>query len=357
MRLLHLTLFCFALSSFYVESAWELPTSTSTDNSKYKAGNPIKSNKTETAAVNIIYQSRDGGQTWEDISHSLPVNQQPENFFAGESELYARLNNAMYRSKSNLNTPTWEKVPGLDPHSNTIAFNRSGVMAYNYEGNVYQQKYSTDTWVPAFTNFKKPLMRTIFETPNGTLFLGTDNGLYKSADKGLNWKRVLDQGWVINMVEGDGVIIGTGTKGIMRSADNGEHWEWVISEGGVGIAVERIQGGFAAITFNTTTQSRRIRTSMDGGKTWQAIDTGLQPSMTISSIKQAGNYLLVAHPDGIFRSADRGKTWQIVHDGVERGKIKINTVWNAKPEPDNRKVFSLFVSGNVVYAVAHDGGC
>jgi hypothetical protein len=46
-----------------------------------------------------------------------------------------------------------------------------------------------------------------------------------------------------------------------------------------------------------------------------------------------------------------------VHDGVEPGKIKIKTVWNAKPEPDNRKVFNLFVSGNVVYAVAQEGGC
>jgi len=71
----------------------------------------------------------------------------------------------------------------------------------------------------------------------------------------------------------------------MRSTDNGERWEWVINEGGVGIAVERIDGGFAAISCNTSTQSRRMRISLDSGKTWKAIDEGLQ-SLSISSINK-----------------------------------------------------------------------
>lgn len=321
------------------------------------AFNSTTTHEAEPAAINIIYQSKDGGQTWEDVSHSLPDSQLPESFFAGESDLYLRVMDVLYRSKSNLNTPIWEKVQGLDPQTNSIAFNRSGVMAYNYEGNVYQKKSSADSWVPVFTNFKKSSMRTIFEAADGTLFLGRDNGLYKSADKGRSWKQVQNEGWVMEIVEEDGVLIGTGQKGIMRSTDKGEHWEWVISEGGVGIDVESIEGGFAAITFNTTTQSRRIRISIDGGKTWQAIDAGLQPSMNISSIKQIGNYLICSHPDGIFRSSDNGKTWKMVHAGVEKGKIKISTVWNANPGPDDRKVFTLFVSGNVVYAVAREGGC
>lgn len=95
----------------------------------------------------------------------------------------------------------------------------------------------------------------------------------------------------------------------MRSTDNGEHWQWVISEGGVGIAIERIEGGFAAISFNTESQPRRIRISLDRGKTWQAIDAGLRPSLFISSIKQVGKYLILGHPDGIFRKSDIGFQW------------------------------------------------
>ncbi len=349
MHFLPLTLLFCLLSVFSSEQALEYPTST-----QVKMLNATTANEVEPAATNIIYQSKDGGQTWEDISYSLPAHERPEGFFAGGSDLYLRANNVMYRSKTNLNTPVWEKENELDPKSNTISFNRSGVMAYNYEGQVYQKVTSTGKWLPVYTNFNKRLVRSIFESADGSVFLGSDNGLYKSADKGRSWKQVQNEGWVMDIVESEGVLIGTGQRGIMRSTDHGEHWEWVISEGGVGIAVERIDGGFAAISFNTTTQSRRIRISMDSGKTWQAIDTGLQPSLTISSIKQVGNYLICGHPDGIFRSSDKGKTWQMVHTGVEH-KIQIPNMLN--PNTDNRKVFNLFVSGNVVYAVAREGGC
>jgi photosystem II stability/assembly factor-like uncharacterized protein len=303
-------------------------------------------------ATNILFQSKDGGQTWEDISYGLPENEQPEGFFAGESALYLRVNNVMYRSKSNLKTPVWEKENIPDP-SSSIAFNRSGVMAYSEEGQVYKRIPAAGTWLPIYTNLKKHFMRTVFETSDGTVFLGCDNGLYKSVDKGESCKQVFNEGWGMDMVESDGVLIATGQKGIMRSTDHGEHWQWVISEGGVGIVVERIEGGVATISYNTTTKSRRIRISLDNGKTWNAIDEGLRPSLSISSIKQIGSYLLVGHPDGIFRSSDMGKTWNSVHPGVE----EFPKIWKTDPTNDNRKVFKIYVSGNVVYAVVRPSGC
>lgn len=309
----------------------------------------------EPRATNVIFQSNDGGQTWQDISNGLPENQQPEDFFAGETDLYLRANQEMYRSKSNLKTPMWEKENALDPRCNSIAFNRSGVIAFNYEGQVYQ-KISTGAWVPAYANVKKQLMRTVFETGDGTIFLGSDRGLFKSADQGQSWKQVQNGGWVMDMVEAEGILVATGQKGILRSTDKGEHWEWVISEGGVGIAVERIKGGFAAISYNTTLKARRIHISMDSGKTWQAVDGGLQPSASISSIKQIGKYLVCGHPDGIFRSADMGKTWTMVHPGVATNKFMPIKILNANSS-DPGKVFKLYVSGYVVYAVARDSGC
>lgn len=186
MHFLHLTLLYCMLSAFSSDPAY--PTS-SFAKSPTSIVIPTVADEVEPAATNILYQSKDGGLTWEDVSYCLPVSQQPESFFAGGYDLYLRVSDVMYRSKSNLNVPIWEKVQGLDPQSNSIAFNRSGVIAYNFDGIVYQRQSSTDTWVPAYTNFKKPTMRTIFEAADGTLFLGRDNGLYKSADKGRTWKR------------------------------------------------------------------------------------------------------------------------------------------------------------------------
>lgn len=320
----------------------------------------FRPNGNKTALANSVLKSNDGGLTWEDISEGLPEAEQPVNFFAGESELYLNVKNEMYRSKSNLMTPVWEKVNVPDPQSASIAFNRSGIMAFNYKGQIYQKTSSEETWVPIHTNFNKHSMRTVFETANGTIFLGYDHGLYKSTDKGKNWKQVQNEGWVMNIVESEGVLVATGQKGIMRSTDNGEHWQWVISEGGVGIAIERIEGGFAAISCNTKTQSRRIHISMDSGKTWQAIDEGLRPTLFLSSIKQVGKYLVLGHPDGIFRTSDKGKTWKSVHSGVDepadKNVFKFVPSWNREvDEPGN--VFKIFVSGNAMYAVVVSAGC
>jgi len=308
-------------------------------------------------ATDIIFQSIDGGQTWQDISHTLPESVQPQDFFAGESDIYARIENVLYRSKSNLKTPVWEKENLPDLQDASIAFNRYGVVAYNYDAKMYQKNNASETWMPVYASFKKQTMRTIFESADGTVFIGSDNGLFKSTDKGKTWKQVQNEGWTMDIVESEGVLLATGQKGIMRSTDKGEHWEWVISEGGVGIAVERIQGGFAAISYNSSAQSRKIRLSSDGGKTWKTIGEGLRPSLSISSIKQVGYNLLCAHPDGVFLSSDSGRTWKRVLSGVSKNMFASGQLFSINPPNEDSKVFKLYTSGNVVYAVIRNYGC
>jgi len=217
-------------------------------------------------ANNIIFQSIDGGLTWNNISKGLPQNEQSDAFFVDESTLYLRIKNEIY--KSTVNSSIWEKVVGL-----------------NAEG------------------------------------------------------PILKNGWVKDMVEFEGVLIGKSQQGIIRSTDNGESWESVISEGGVGIAVENIDGGVAAISYNTESKTRRVRISLDKGKTWKAIDEGLPPSLSISSIIQMGEYFICGHPDGIFRTSNMGKTWEKILPSVDE------------------KVFNVYKSGKVLYALPRDGGC
>jgi photosystem II stability/assembly factor-like uncharacterized protein len=318
----------------------------------------------ETEA-NIVLQSIDGGKTWQDISRSLPEIEERMGFYAGASELYLSTKGVMYRSKSNLNTPVWEKENVIDPQS-TIAFNQSGVLAYSYDGNIYKKKSSSDPdskqeWLPVYTRLKSTKLErhevaTIFEASDGTIFKSTGKSFARSTDNAQTWT-LIQKVWVGDIVEADGVLVAAGQNGIMRSTDKGETWEWVINEGGVGIAVERIDGGFAAIAYNTQTKSRRIHISMDGGVNWKAIDGGLPPSANISSIKQLGRDLFVGHPDGILRSSDMGKSWQRVRAGFGNMVEVIKLVsWNSIPAPVE-KVYKIYVSGQVLYAVAVAPGC
>ena len=191
------------------------------------------------------------------------------------------------------------------------------------------------------------IQRDGFIEKDSELYIRTGNGIYRSKPNStaLYWRKEIfpDVPGTLaprmKLVEADGVLLATNQKGIIRSTDAGENWELVISEGGVGIAVERIKGGFEAITYNTESETRRVRTSYDGGKTWQAIDAGLPPSLSIASLVQVGEDLFCGHPAGIFRSSDQGKTWELILPSLEE------------------KVFNLSVSGNILYAIPRNGGC
>lgn len=297
------------------------------------------SGRAQLPSAHVIFQSADAGQSWQYISEGLPEGLAPIILFADKNEVFLSAVQGIYRKIQHSNGIHWEKEMFLEAPINAFSTGSAEMIAYDINGRFFKKMNGTDVWMPVFTDFKGQSVRTVLTASDGSIFIGCDNGIFKSADQGETWKHVMQYGWAIKMVEANGVLLCTNMKGILRSTDGGEHWDVVLSEGGVGIAVETIKGGFAAITYNTESKTRRIRTSTDGGKTWQAIDAGLPPSQLISSIKQVGNSFYCGHPKGVYRSDDGGKTWKLILPGM------------------GDKVFNLSVSGGVVYAVLMDGGC
>ncbi len=335
---------------------------------------PIKEGKS-SAIANIIFKSADGGQTWQDISEGLPEKLQREGvwrggLFANDSGLYLRAGNGFYHSEPNSATPFWTKeiFPGTQRN---IAPGNNRILAYDFRGQFLQKINGTNNWSPMYTdfqqqavridrtidwmyqNYKEREVRTVFETAGGTVFIGSNNCLFRSTNSGKTWKQVHVGDGSMKLAESNGVLLTTSKDGVLRSTDDGQTWDSAISEGGAGIAVEHIDGGFAAIVYNTTTQTNSVHISLDSGKTWSAVGEELQPSgisilmkkigllnssPDISSIKQMGKYLICGRADGIFRSPDMGKTWK---------KLLL-------PVVDN-KGFNLSVSGNVMYVMPNKG--
>ena len=329
-----------------------------------------KTIKTKSGVVNIVLRSADGGQTWQDISEGLPEKLQREGvwshgLFANDHGLYLRAGNGFYHSEPNSTTTFWTKeiFPG---EQREIAPGKNGIFAYNFRGQFLQKIDGTSDWSPMYTNFqeqavridktidwmyknyKEREVRTVFETAGGTVFIGSNNMLFRSINSGKTWKQVHVGDGAMKLAESNGVLLTTSKEGILRSTDDGQTWDRVIGEGGAGIAVERIDGGFAAIVYNTITQTNTIHISLDSGKTWNTIGEELQPSwikqtfglqssLNVLSIKQVGKYLICGRSDGIFRSSDMGKTWKLL-----------------LPSTENRG-FNLSVSGNVIYAMPNKG--
>ena len=333
----------------------------------------------KTGAANIVFKSTDGGQTWQDISDGLPVSLKDDHsggrdvFFADDNGLWLTDGNGIYHSKPNFTAPFWNKEIFPNEHT-SIAPGKAGIFAYNYHGGgIFQKTNGTGVWSPVFTNFPAKRVFSVSETAGGTIFIGSDKGLFKSTNSGKSWKQLYAP-TEDKIIESNAVLLASCQRGIVRSTDDGESWALVISEGGVGIDIERIEGGFAAINYSTVAKTRRIRTSYDGGKTWQAIDAGLLahgfidpilppvnanlPAQGFSdstrhandtfvsevpeyktSVIQVGENFFCGHTDGIYRSSDEGKTWKLVHPSVKG------------------KMFILSVSGNVIYALQTESHC
>ena len=291
-----------------------------------------------SVAEKVIFQSVDNGKTWKDISKGLPENKNNYNLFSFEKGLYMHAGNEMFHRESNVSTPNWAKAYSINDLRN-ITVCKTGLYAIKYNGKISKKNTYNNSWATTYPTFHEKNLRTVFETSSGAIVIGSDHGLFKSTNDGKTWKEVLEKGWVIKIVESNGVLIATSQNGIIRSSDDGENWNVVVSEGGVGIDVASIKGGFAAITYNTSSKTRRVRTSYDAGKTWQTIDAGLPPHDLISNILQVDNYLFCGHPKGIFRSSDKGKNWELMKPAI------------------GDKVFNLNALGNVIYAIPKAGGC
>jgi len=317
-----------------------------------------KKEKAETGKV--VFKSTDGGQTWQDISKGLPENLleggiQRNGFFANDKGLYLKVGNGFYHNAPNATAPFWAKE--IFPYEySSIAAGKSGRVVGKYWGINLKKADGTSIWSPVFELFAEPRIRSTFETAGGAIFIGTDKGFFKTANNGKTWKHVHTGSLVGHLAEANGVLLAISTGGIIRSTDNGENWAVVSTEGDVAWDVKQIKGGFAAITSDPASNTRRLRTSHDGGKTWQLISADLRDNVVDDSIWRTwndrpnvkasavsiipvGENFICVHRDGIFRSSDKGKTWELLLPAV------------------GDKVFNLLFSGNVIYAIPGKGGC
>lgn len=315
----------------------------------------VQTQKDNVVDANIVFRSADGGQTWQDIREGLPENlridsMRGNSFVVNEKGLFLRVGNGFYHSTPNAKAPFWTKEIFPDQDS-SITPGKSGIF---YWGANLKKANGTSVWSPIFEIIDRPGIRTAFETAGGAIFIGTDKGFFKTVNSGETWKQVYAGNLVGHLAELDGVLLATDKRRIIRSTDNGENWTVVTSDSSVALDVKPIEGGFAAMTSTTEKNPRGIRTSYDGGKTWQPNNAGNKvlidsiartwndrPRVKAfwNSIIQVGENFYFPHRDGIYRSSDNGKTWKFLLPSIKE------------------KVFNLLVSGNMMYAIPSKGGC
>ncbi|MEN8165564.1 MAG: hypothetical protein ABFS37_15655, partial [Acidobacteriota bacterium] len=193
--------------------------------------------------------------------------------------------------------------------------------------------------------------------PDGTVFIGTDSGVWMSGDDGLNWTQ-LDIGLTVNMATLDVFIdpnnsatiwAGISDHGgfqdqvLHKSVDGGVTWGNVtpplaVSMACRGIAVNPADSNSVFAVFAGAFGGGEVWFSENGGSSWLNRSSGL-PGNPLNAVVHDGTRILVGggllfggQEVGIYASADNGLNWSPLHEPEWPIKI-VNDIELAPGDP------------------------
>jgi len=172
---------------------------------------------------------------------------------------------------------------------------------------------------------------TVDPSRPGTVFAGTDQGLYRTDDSGASWRRLETPMsgrtvWTLTISPADPktVLAGTGTPtrpGLFRSADGGETWEEAKAEiadecPAVGVprptAIAVDPADSASIWAGIEVDG--VRRSSDGGRSWQRAATQIaNPDVhNLLVTDGASKRIFILVNDDVWVSEDEGASFRAV---------------------------------------------
>ncbi|MFZ2875412.1 MAG: hypothetical protein WAZ94_13145 [Phycisphaerales bacterium] len=238
--------------------------------------------------------------------------------------------------------------------------NRAEIYAAVASGGVWKSTSGGVTWSPIFEGEGSYSIGCLALDPSNpsVLWVGSGennsqrsvswgDGVYVSRDSGKSFTNMgLRESEHIGMIRvdprnSDVVFVAAqgplwktgGERGLYRTADGGKTWERVLHvDDDTGVSEVHLDPRNPDVMYASSYQRRRhvwtlinggpgsgVHKSTDGGKTWRAIDKGLpggdrgRIGLAVSPANPDVLYAIVEAPEGaggVFRSLDRGESWE-----------------------------------------------
>jgi photosystem II stability/assembly factor-like uncharacterized protein len=226
------------------------------------------------------------------------------------------------------NTRNFHKWIGLVCAVFFVILSLSGFILMHYESFGLNKVEVSGRFLPdkyfQVANSKRNI-HAITSTPNGSIYIGTDHGLYRSHDNGNSWNE-LEQGLfhknirvlAVDPVE-SGVLYAGTPGGIFKTEDGGDHWtDWFDASSGLtnGEVNDIVIHPEDSLKLFAATQGG-LYFSEDGGDSWEIL-FGDEESVNdipvtlvrLSAVNPEAIYIGTAN--GMYRSLNSGKTWEPV---------------------------------------------
>jgi photosystem II stability/assembly factor-like uncharacterized protein len=296
---------------------------------------PSKSQIIYVATNDYIYKTRDGGQTWENISkgmsHSRVISMAidplyPATVYAGTK------GDAVFKSYDG--GQRWASLRnGLESHMVTSVVTQflfdpkeSSHLFVSTTMGVFESTNGGESWQKKMDGMTEVLMvvaLALDPTRPQMMYAGTSGGVYKSANGAGRWEKA--------------------NNGLVPP-------ELIKSSRALGVTVMQVDP-FAPDTVYAATLNGLYKTT-DAAVTWTRIGQELPDQMISAMVldRAKAGTLYIASREGVHRSPDGGKTWK----AINRGFTSLNIRSLAQSAIDPRLVYAG-TNGSGLYR-SEDGG-
>ena len=291
------------------------------------------------ATNDYIYKTRDGGQTWTNLSKGMSHSRviamaidptYPATVYAGTK------GDAVYKSHDG--GQRWASMrSGLDDATISSVVNQfvfdstdSNHIFLATTMGVFETKNGGDNWTKKMEGMKEVLMVVTLAmdpTRPAILYAGTSGGVYKTINEAGHWEKV-NNGLVspeivkssralgvtsvlVDPFEPETVYAAT-LAGLYKTTDGAESWvrigESLTDQMIIAMVLDRTRKGVIYLAGRDG-----VHRSEDGGMTWKAVNNGLATT-NVRSIAQSatdpGLFYAGTNGSGLYRSRDSGETWE-----------------------------------------------
>lgn len=283
-----------------------------------------------------MYRSQDRGATWIGIHRGLAVGPARRQLaFLGDTLLAIGPGHLLISTDSGA---TWSARDSslFSIYYTTLATEAGHLYVGTWGHGVLHSTDGGRTWDPAGTGL--PAGKSIDGLfPRGNTLLAFVDGykLYRSADRGATWNTA--QNGIPGDVAprdlhamGDTFFLGT-TEGTYRSVDGGGTWGRTGAGGANGYEVTRLAGQDGSLYAYGRDPSQGIgdglHVSRNQGRDWTRIPMNGLRDTVLSDLKAYGPSLFAVTDSGLYRSPDGGRTWTAIDEGLDVRATSANSLW------------------------------
>lgn len=284
-----------------------------------------------------LFKSTDGGKTWT-ASESGLSNAGIESLLVDPSQpatVIAGTANGLYRSTDH--GATWHPAPGADDRTFSLSAGNFGNVQTLYAA-------SRSSGILASTNHGASWSRLdqnltgldpgafLLDSSTGVayaaIFTAGSDGVVRSLNAGVTWSPATN-GYAAQHVaavaldpsSSKNVLAGTYGDGVFRSADGGATWtRKSIPAFVLELLFDRVN---PSVAYALGSDAVGILKSVNGGQSWNSINSGLPPS-GYQALAQSGTGSVLVTGDytgALFRSTDGGASWHPAATGLTATSI------------------------------------